>query len=146
LWIKLNADTLDRRENLGIVEIKKTGKSSWIGGDYKNGGVEVSVKELGGKFAIDTDTVAPKITPLQPEKWVSSGKIRLQLSDDKSGITSFRGEIDGKYALFTHDIKSPVYTYHFDENRLDRNKEHILVFRAEDGAKNISEYRYTFSY
>jgi len=35
LWIKLNADTLDRRENLGIVEIKKTGKSSWIGGDYK---------------------------------------------------------------------------------------------------------------
>jgi len=146
LWIKLNADTLDRRENLGIVEIKKTGKSSWIGGDYKNGGVEVYVKELGGKFAIDTDTVAPKITPLQPEKWVSSGKIRLQLSDDKSGITSFRGEIDGKYALFTHDIKSPVYTYHFDENRLDRNKEHILVFRAKDGAKNISEYRYTFSY
>lgn len=146
LWIKLNADTLDRRENLGIVEIKKTGKSSWIGGDYKNGGVEVSVKELGGKFAIDIDTVAPKTVPLQPEKWVSSGKIRLQLSDDKSGITSFRGEIDGKYALFTHDIKSPVYTYHFDENRLDRNKEHILVFRAEDGAKNISEYRYTFSY
>jgi hypothetical protein len=146
LWIKLNADILDRRENLGIVEIKKTGKSSWIGGDYKNGGVEVSVKELGGKFAIDIDTVAPKIVPLQPEKWVSSGKIRLQLSDDKSGITSFRGEIDGKYALFTHDIKSPVYTYHFDENRLDRNKEHILVFRAEDGAKNISEYRYTFSY
>jgi hypothetical protein len=35
LWIKLNADTLARRENLGIVEIKKTGKSSWIGGDLK---------------------------------------------------------------------------------------------------------------
>ena len=146
LWIKLNADTLARRENLGIVEIKKTGKSSWIGGDYKNGGVEVPIKELGGKFAIDIDTVAPKIIPLQPEKWVSSRKIRLQLSDDKSGITSFRGEIDGKFALFTHDIKSPVYTYYFDETRLDRNKEHILVFRAEDGAKNISEYRYTFFY
>jgi hypothetical protein len=108
--------------------------------------VEVSVKELGGKFAIDIDTVPPKIVPLQPEKWVSSRKIRLQLSDDKSGITSFRGEIDGKFALFTHDIKSPVYTYYFDETRLDRNKEHILVFRAEDGAKNISEYRYTFFY
>jgi hypothetical protein len=146
LWIKLNADTLARRENLGIVEIKKTGKSSWIGGDYKNGGVEVSIKELGGKFAIYIDTVAPKIIPLQPEKWVSSRKIRLQQSDDKSGITSFRGEIDGKFALFTHDIKSPVYTYYFDETRLDRNKEHILVFRAEDGAKNISEYRYTFFY
>lgn len=146
LWIKLNADTLARRENLGIVEIKKTGRSSWIGGEYKNGGVEVSIKELGGKFAIDIDTVAPEIIPLQPEKWVSSGKIRLQLSDDKSGITSFRGEIDGKYALFTHDIKSPIYTYFFDENRLDKNKEHTLVFRAEDGANNISEYRYTFFY
>ncbi len=112
IWIKLHTDTLQNRNQYGIVKISDNGNESWIGGSYKRGGVEASIRELGDRYAVSSDTVAPVITPLEPAGWVSQKKIRIRLSDDKSGIAYFRGgEINGKYVLFTHDSKSPVYTY-----------------------------------
>ncbi|WP_286845705.1 M23 family metallopeptidase [Proteiniphilum sp. UBA5310] len=146
IWIKLHTDTLQNRNQYGIVKISDNGNESWIGGSYKRGGVEASIRELGDRYAVSSDTVAPVITPLEPAGWVSQKKIRIRLSDDKSGIAYFRGEINGKYVLFTHDSKSPVYTYIFDDSRLIKGEKQILVFRATDRAGNSSEYSYSFHY
>lgn len=143
IWIKLKADSLENRANYGIVEIGSRG-SDWIGGAYKNGGLEVAIRELGGRYAIDIDTIAPKITAQTPEKWVSDKRIRVRVTDDKSGIRSFRGEIDGRYVLFTNDVKSSYYIYDFDD-RIARGQNHELVFTATDGAGNSTEYRYSFT-
>lgn len=140
MWIKLNADTLENHEKYGIVQIAKTGSPHWIGGRYRNGGVEVSIRELGGRYAIGIDTVAPKITPVTPERWVTDKRIRIRLSDDQSGIAAFKGTIGGKFVLFSHDVKSSVYTYAFDDNRLEKGKTQELAFTATDGAGNSSEY------
>jgi len=77
---------------------------------------------------------------------VNQKSIRIRLKDNKSGIDSFRGEINGKYVLFTHDVKSTVYTYRFDDTRLKKGEKQTLVFMATDGAGNSSEYSYTFNY
>ncbi len=146
MWIKLRSDTLIDRSKYGIVEINNNGRANWIGGTYKNGGMETSIRELGKKYAIDTDTVNPRIIPQEPASWVSRKRIRIRLTDDKSGISSFRGTIDGKFVLFSHDVKSSIYTYVFDDDRLERNKRHELIFTATDGAGNTSEYRYGFNY
>lgn len=146
LWIKLNRDTLADKQQYGIVEIGENGSSSWVGGQYKNGGLETTVRELGRWYAISMDTIAPKIIPLEPSNWTARQRIRIRLSDDKSGVASFRGEINGKYVLFSHDMKSTVYTYIFDDSRLTRGERQQLVFTAVDGAGNRTEYRHEFYY
>ena len=145
LWIKLNADTIVDKKRYGIVEVKERGNNSWLGGTYKNGGMETSIRELGRTYAVDIDTMAPKITPVNPDKWVSARKIQLRLMDDKSGVADFRGTIDGKFVLFSHDMKSSVYTYIFDDTRLERNKKSALVFTVWDRVGNSAEYRYDIS-
>ncbi|MDO5664292.1 MAG: M23 family metallopeptidase [Bacteroidia bacterium] len=146
MWIKLNADTLENREQYGIVEITERGNDNWIGGTYKRGGLETSIRELGRRYAVDIDTVPPKITPINIKKWVTARRIQIRLTDNKSGIANFKGTIDGKFILFSHDIKSSLYTYIFDDSRLEKGKTQEFVFTATDGVGNFAEYRYKFDY
>ncbi|MEN6589141.1 MAG: M23 family metallopeptidase [Proteiniphilum sp.] len=146
IWLSMHTDTLQHRHQYGIVKINDNGSENWIGGTYKQGGITASIRELGDRYAVTADTLPPVITPLEPAGWVSQKRIRVRLRDDKSGIASFRGEINGKYVLFTHDTKSTIYTYRFDETRLKKGEKQTLVFIATDGAGNSSEYSYTFNY
>jgi hypothetical protein len=146
IWIKLNTDTLQNRKNYGVVRINNNGSESWMGGKYDGGGISFSIRELGDKYTVTADKVAPSITPLSPENWVSQKRIRIRLNDNLSGISSFRGEINGKFVLFTHDSKSTIYTYHFDDERLTKGQEQTFTFTATDGAGNSSNYSYTFNY
>lgn len=146
IWIRMHTDTLQYRHQYGIVKINDNGSENWIGGTYEQGGITASIRELGDRYAVTADTLPPVITPLEPAGWVSQKRIRVRLRDDKSGIASFRGEINGKYVLFTHDTKSTIYTYRFDETRLKKGEKQTLVFIATDGAGNSSEYSYTFNY
>lgn len=141
LWIGLQTDTLQNRSNYGIVKIDDNGSESWVGGTYKRGGIAATIRELGDSYAVSSDTQPPVVTPVSPENWVRQRRIRVRLSDNKSGITSFRGEINGKFVLFTHDTKSNVYTYLFDDTRLVKGEQQTLVFTATDGAGNSSEYK-----
>ncbi|MBK5196085.1 MAG: M23 family metallopeptidase [Proteiniphilum sp.] len=143
MWIKLSSDSLLNKQNYGIVSISDNGRESWLGGEYKQGGLTANIRELGGRYAISSDSTAPSITPVGAESWAGQKRIRIRLSDNKSGVASFRGEINGKFVLFTHDAKSSVYTYRFDDARLPKGEPLELLFTAEDGAGNISEQRYT---
>jgi len=146
IWLRMHTDTLQQRHQYGIVKINDNGSENWIGGTYKQGGITASIRELGDRYAVTADTLPPVITPLDPARWVNQKSIRIRLKDNKSGIDSFRGEINGKYVLFTHDVKSTVYTYRFDDTRLKKGEKQTLVFMATDGAGNSSEYSYTFNY
>ena len=146
MWLKMNDKARKDTTGFGIIEINKKGEEEWMGGKYKNGGVEVTINELGGRYAISRDTVAPVISPVAPSDWVKNGRINITLKDEKSGISFYRGEIDGKFALFSNDVKSTTYTYVFDSSRLTKGQLHQLIFRATDGAGNKSEYRIEFDY
>ena len=141
IWIKINSDTLQQRDKYGIVKINNN-RDSWMGGTYKHGGLELSINELGSRYAISIDTIAPKIEPLSPQTWKQTGKIRIKLSDDKSGVSYFRGTIDGQFVLFTHDSKSSIYTYTFDPKRLAELPVKNFQFVARDDAGNESVYEY----
>lgn len=146
MWIGMHTDTLLNKKNYGIVRVSENESESWIGGEYVRGGISVGIRELGDRYAISADTIAPVITPIEMDSWVKQKRIRIRLSDDKSGIESFRGEINGKYVLFTHDSKSSVYTYWFDDSRLTKGQQQVLTFTAVDDAGNRNEYMYSFFY
>ena len=143
MWLKIKNDTLPQRDKYGVVKINKgNSRDNWMGGTYKNGGLELSISELGDRFAISMDSIAPKIEALSPQTWKQNGRIRIKLTDDKSGIRTFRGTIDGEFVLFEHDSKSSIYTYTFNRERLGELPIKSFRFVATDGVGNESVYEY----
>lgn len=143
--LQLSVDTLLNSNQYGIVAINNRGKENWIGGSYSEGYITTQIRELGETFAVTCDTIAPLISPIAINNWTKESKIILKVTDNLSGIQTFKGTIDDKFALFEHDIKSPNYTYKFDSNRLAKGK-HQLVFTATDNAGNMTTYETDFIY
>lgn len=141
MWIKIKSDKLEHVDKLGIVKLNRN-NDSWMGGTYSRGGIELNITELGNRYAISIDTIAPKITPINPQNWKQNGVVRINLSDDKSGISYFRGTIDGEFVLFKHDSKSNIYTYTFDRTRLKELPVKNFRFIARDAVGNESVYEY----
>lgn len=142
LSLRLQTDTLENKQQYGIVRLQN-GRRSWTGGVYRNGWVDADIKEM-GSYTLGQDLVPPTITPLNPATWVSQQAITLRLSDNLSGVQTYRGEIDGQYVLFEMNSKS-VITYHFDKERLARGK-HTLKLVVTDACGNQSTYTYPFTW
>ena len=140
LSLRLQNDTLANKLQYGITRIQK-GKRHWIGGEYRNGWIDVSINEL-GIYTISQDTKAPIITPIQPKTWLNKQQFVFRLTDNLSGVESYRGEIDGEFVLFEMNNKS-IIRYKFDKNRLEKGK-HTLDLVVIDAAGNKSEYSYSF--
>ena len=143
--LEVKNDSIADKNIYGIVSINEKGKKSWIGGKYESGSIFAYLNELGHDIAISVDSIFPTITPIEPEKWSINKKIVIKLSDDLSGISSFRGTIDGEFALFQHDIKSSHYTYIFDPEKISKG-DHSLYFEAIDKVGNKNGYQYDFIY
>ena len=136
LSLKVNKDIQGKTQHVGIVQVGKNKSQQWIGGIYKDGWVSASIKELGQTYAISADNTQPRITPLGTASWSRDKKVRFRLTDNLSGIQSFRGEIDGSYVLFEMDNRS-VVSYTIDHSRLKPGK-HRLVLSAKDAAGNTT--------
>lgn len=61
--------------------------------------LKASIREL-GTYTVALDTVPPEIIPVNKNLWGRNGKIVYRLKDEGAGIASYRGTIDGEYALF----------------------------------------------
>lgn len=142
LSLRLQSDSLENKGQYGIVRLQN-GYAAWVGGTYRNGWIDADIKEF-GTYTISQDTKAPVITPLNPNTWVSKQTFTFRLSDNLSGIQTFRGYVDDQFVLFEMDSRS-VITYKFDKERLKRGK-HILKLVATDAAGNQAEYTHPFSW
>lgn len=146
LKVKLKNDLLANKSTYGLVTINERGNLNWVGGSYNNGFVSVEINRLGDTYVVACDSVAPRITPIKSELWGRLGEIKIRLNDNLSGVSDFRGTIDGQFALFAHDIKSSIYTYTIDPKRVVKGQKHNLVFTAKDACGNLAEYTCEFSY
>lgn len=143
--IKITSDSLKNKSQYGIVKIAG-GQKQWIGGSYQNGWIQASIRELGDKYAVFCDTKPPVIQPISPSQWKKRGYIRVRISDNLSGIKNMRATINGKFALFSNDMKSPIYQYKINPGRIGKNRTHTLHILAEDACGNSTEYTTTFTY
>ncbi|MDR1555665.1 MAG: M23 family metallopeptidase [Tannerellaceae bacterium] len=134
-------DTPAGKQKYGIVRTHNK-RTAWIGGTYRNGWIEAGIREF-GDYTIMQDTRPPLITAVNPSSWISSRRITLRISDNLSGIQTFRGEIDGQFVLFEFDGKKNLVTYRFDTTRLTRGN-HKLIFTVADACGNRAEYNHAF--
>ncbi|MDR0575821.1 MAG: M23 family metallopeptidase [Tannerella sp.] len=137
--------TSTNTDQFGIVRITNSnGKTSWIGGAYHDGWIDAEISEL-GTYTVTRDSAPPVIRPIDPGKWREKKKISIRITDDLSGVSIYRGEIDGKYALFEYDGKNALITYTFDNERLHPGY-HRLKLTVTDRRGNKSTYEYSFTW
>ena len=141
LCLRLQTDTLGNKQQYGVVRLLN-GRKSWVGGTYHDGWVDADIKEM-GSYTLAQDTLPPTITPLNPATWTQKQAITFRLTDNLSGVESYRGEIDGGFALFEMNSKS-VVTYRFDKERLAKGK-HTLKMVVTDACGNQAEYTCSFT-
>jgi murein DD-endopeptidase MepM/ murein hydrolase activator NlpD len=141
LSLHIQTDTLGDKRKYGIVRLQNK-RALWIGGTYRNGWIDANIRDF-GSYTVMQDTRPPVITPLSPSSWISARRITFRVSDDLSGIQSFRGEIDGQFVLFEWDGKKNVFSCRLDEELLTRGR-HNLEFKVTDACGNPSEYKHSF--
>ena len=127
-----------------IVKINSKGGFSSVGGIYRDGFVETKIGDF-GVFAIWIDTTAPDVKPLnfKPNKKLSSNQktLKAKISDNLTGIYSYKGYINGKWVLMEYDGKNAMLTYFIDETL--KEGENTLKIVVTDKNNNTKTETYT---
>jgi hypothetical protein len=124
-----------------IASVDDDGDVSSAGGKYADGKVTTRVRNF-GKYFVSVDTVPPKIVPVN----IKNGKditkqktIKVKITDDLSGIKSYRPALNGNWILMEYDAKNDMLIYRFDDKI--RKGENLFELKVTDEKGNISTYK-----
>ena len=136
-------DTLKQRQTFIAKKTEK--KISFLPTKLDKGNWKTKVKDM-GNFTLVRDSVSPKISPynFKPKQWLSKFKyLKLTISDDLSGIKSYRGTINGQWVLFEYEPKRKLLTYDFSD-KVFKQTQHELELEVKDNVGNKSVYKTIF--
>jgi murein DD-endopeptidase MepM/ murein hydrolase activator NlpD len=143
LTLDIAHDSYPDSSKYGIVSYWKN-KRNWLGGNYKTGKMTAEIREL-GRFSVEIDTVPPVITPTKEANWGIAKRITFKISDDLSGIKTYRGTLDGKFVLFEYDAKTNSLYCVYDSKRMGRGTQSLRLVVTDD-AGNQSEYQTSITF
>ncbi len=112
----------------------------------RNGNKLTAKTRTFGNYTVASDTTAPKIKPLNfaEDKWISNQNyLQIKITDDLSGISSYRATINGKYILMEYDYKKDVLTYNFNDN-VNLESENNLKLIVLDNVGNSATFEAKF--
>ena len=129
-----------------VAGVDGKGKRYSLGGKYEGGYMKAKVREI-GTFTVGVDTIPPVVKPLNPQQWSRNGSIIFQVKDEHTGISSYRGTIDGQYALFGkyNSVNNHIVCY-LDPEHVQKGGKHELVFTATDECGNTVTETYNFTW
>jgi hypothetical protein len=140
LTLIITDNTYPDKTKYGIVQLLPNGKKNWIGGKYILGTITARIREL-GSYTVVTDDVPPVITPLGQAKWAANRRVAFKISDNLSGINSYRGTVDGVWVLFEYDAKNNYLYYNHDAKQLRKDGgHHTLNLVVTDEAGNEAQF------
>jgi hypothetical protein len=93
-----------------------------------------------GKFFLVQDTTAPKVRAVNiaEGKWMTAQKtIDFSISDDFSGIDTYKGFINGNWILFDYDYKKARITYTFDNQFLQEGRNEFKLEVTDNVGNSI---------
>lgn len=130
-----------------VVARKQRKKTSYLTGNYINGWVNYKSRYF-GKFWIDQDTIAPKIKSVNLFNGKNIGaqqNLVFKIWDDKSGITVYRGQINGVWVLFEYDYKRRRLAHRINPKFLQKGTN-TLALLIKDAVGNSTIYKCDFIY
>lgn len=142
--IPIAHDTIPDKSKYCLVYLKGNRRSA-VAAKYSNSKMCAKVNRF-GKYAVTTDVSAPKITPVNKAKWAVRGIVTLKISDNLSGIETYRCELDGKFALFELDGKTGQISFKLDSSRFKKGRNHTLKVVVTDACGNCNTQTYKFKW
>ncbi|MFT5249656.1 MAG: hypothetical protein ACI93P_001383 [bacterium] len=94
-----------------------------------------------GSFVLVADTTNPEIKPInfQDNKWVSKNKtLKIKITDNLSGISSYRATINGKFILMEYNYKKDVLTYDFDDQIISESENNLKLIIIDNVGNNAT--------
>lgn len=117
---------------------------SGVGGRYEDGFMKTGIREL-GTYTVAIDTVPPIVAPVSPNTWARTGKIVYTIKDNATGIRSYRGTIDGKYAIFGRpNLTRSQYVCELAPKHIKKGGKHLVEMTVTDDCGNQSVVSNTF--
>jgi hypothetical protein len=119
--LSINYDSVEPyyRDKLLIAKYSGDGKYLAYGGVAKQGKVLTQLRTF-GNFVVTMDTLAPEIIPIADlaasSDLSNAQSIKLKITDNLSGVSTYNGYINGAWVLFQWDAKNNLLFYEFDEN------------------------------
>ncbi len=111
---------------------------------YENGFLKARIREL-ATYTVGIDTVPPVVRSVSPQTWGRTGKVVYTLKDSGVGIRSYRGTIDGKYAVFGRpNLTRPHYVCELNPRRIKKGGKHTVEMTVTDLCGNETVVRDTF--
>ena len=129
-----------------IAKVNDNGTFTYKGNSWRGSFLSAKVREF-GNFTIISDTVNPIILGFNVKdgKNISSQTtIKCTIEDKESGISFYRGEINGKWILMEYDYKKNLLTYKIPSD-FEKGK-HTLTVVVKDRMGNKTEYTDNFTY
>jgi len=99
-----------------------------------------------GEYVLVADTTAPIIKAINFDdgKWISKNEtLKIKITDDLSGISSYRATINDKFILMEYNYKKDVLTYNFDDNVILESENNLKLI-VVDNVGNSTTFEATF--
>lgn len=146
LSIRIDSAWRGYADKLVMVRLNARNKPTSVGGKHESGFINARVRDF-GRYTLMADTLKPVIKPrniAEGKKISAQSTIECTISDDLSGIKSYRATLNGRWILMDYDAKVSLLTYKFDD-RLKRgeNKFELVVM---DGCLNKTVYTVNVQY
>ena len=149
MTLSIRADSLPERlqSKACLASIGANGRAIYEGGTFKSGIITTTTRTFGSYF-VTTDTTAPRIRAKFEEgsNLSSQSGLAMTISDDFSGIGSWRVEIDGAWALFDYDAKTATLAHKFEDARYKQGESHTLNAVVVDNRGNTTTFKTTFTW
>jgi hypothetical protein len=126
-----------------IVSVSSGNKFASKGGTFENGWITTKIRDF-GNYTVTVDTEPPVIRVINifPNKKVKKqSSILVKISDNLSGIKTYRGTLNGKWILMDYDEKNRLLAYSFDE--MMKPGKNLFKLTVTDAVGNSSRYEAT---
>jgi hypothetical protein len=148
LQLKVPQQVDHLKQKVVMAKIGTNGKPSYAGGQYKFGWVIAKLREL-GDYTLMVDSVAPVVSLRNAApnlNYKGRKTLELTLTDNFSGIASYRCEINGIWELFEYDAKTNRLICPLHKLKITTNKKHTLKVTVTDNAGNSTVRNYNIFY
>ncbi|MDX1753041.1 MAG: M23 family metallopeptidase [Salinimicrobium sediminis] len=133
------------REQMFIARLNKWGRPNYST-TTKEGDRFTTKTRSFGTYTLARDTKAPAVIPVnfKSGQWISGNKdLKVKISDDLSGINSFRATVNGKFILMEYEYKQNLLTHDFDDGVVTET-ENQLKIEVTDNVGNTTIFESTF--
>ena len=132
-------------EKMFIAQLGYKNRPSYSNTTLKGNRMTTGIRTF-GKYTLAADTKPPSITPLnfKSGQWITgNSELKLRISDDLSGIKSYRATVNGKFILMEYEYKNNTLTHDFSDGVVTETENRLKVI-VTDNVGNSQTFETTF--